>query len=116
MSIPDALLLDGTAIDPSTRLVDTVVIDGGTINRTYYWQDRMAFYRPDVSLRRLRHRSGHRRKGPHHPFGTWSVPVRRQVLLLSRKQKQHTQKLKPAPRRGRGGTWAKKRARTSPER
>jgi len=42
MAIPDELLLNGEAINPSTTEVDS-------LGRTYYWVDRMQYYRPDVS-------------------------------------------------------------------
>jgi hypothetical protein len=66
MSIPDELLLDGTAIDPSTTLVDS-------LGHTYYWVDRMAFYRPDVSYIGSAEAQATPQKGLNSAFGTWSL-------------------------------------------
>ncbi len=73
MNIPDALLLDGTAVDPNTLLFDTVTIGGVVTNRTYYWKDRMAFYRPDVSFVGSETAQSTLQKGLVSPFGTWTV-------------------------------------------
>ncbi len=66
MSIPDALLLDGTAIDPNTALVD------GS-GHTYYWVDRMQFYRPDISFLGTDTANALSGKGYDTAFGTWTV-------------------------------------------
>ncbi|MGE5742222.1 MAG: TonB-dependent receptor [Candidatus Aminicenantes bacterium RBG_16_66_30] len=66
MSIPDALLLDGTAVDPNTTAVDT-------LGHTYYWKDRMAFYFPDVSYVGSATAQATPQKGLNSAFGTWSV-------------------------------------------
>ncbi len=73
MNIPDALLLDGTAVDPNTPLFDTVVINGVVTNRTYYWKDRMAFYRPDISYVGSETAKSLSGQGFNNAFGTWSV-------------------------------------------
>ncbi len=73
MNIPDALLLDGTAVDPNTPLFDTVVINGVVTNRTYYWKDRMAFYRPDISYVGSETAKDLSGKGYNNAFGSWSV-------------------------------------------
>jgi hypothetical protein len=67
MNIPDALLLDGTAIDPNTPLVDS-------LGRTYYWVNRMQYYFPDISY--IGFDSAQAiggGKGFTEAFGTWSV-------------------------------------------
>jgi hypothetical protein len=67
MNIPDALLLDGTAVDAGTALVD------GS-GHTYYWVERMQFYRPDISY--VGFDSAKEilpGKGYDSAFGTWSV-------------------------------------------
>jgi hypothetical protein len=66
MSIPDALLLDGTAVDPNTPLVDS-------LNHTYYWVNRMQYYRPDVSYIGSTTAQATPQKGYAERFGTWSV-------------------------------------------
>jgi hypothetical protein len=75
MNIPDALLLDGTAVDPNTTLFDTVLINGVPTNRTYYWKDRMAFYRPDISYVAADTAQALSGKGYNNAFGTWSLRV-----------------------------------------
>jgi hypothetical protein len=66
MNIPDALLLDGTAIDPNTPLVDS-------LDRTYYWVDRMQYYRPDISYIGFDSAKDLSGKGYDQAFGTWTV-------------------------------------------
>ncbi len=66
MSIPDALLLDGTAIDPDTLAVDS-------LGHTYYWVNRMQYYRPDVSYIGSTDAQATPQKGYNERFGTWSV-------------------------------------------
>jgi hypothetical protein len=66
MSIPDALLLDHTAIDPNTTLVDS-------LGHTYYWVNRMAFYRPDISYIETSTAQATTQKGYDGRFGTWTV-------------------------------------------
>jgi len=73
MNIPDDLLLDGTAVDPSTPLFDTVIIDGVPTNRTYYWRDRMAYYRPNVSYIGHPDAQATPQKGLNERFGTWTL-------------------------------------------
>ncbi len=64
MSIPDALLLDGTAIDPNTTAVDPA-------GHSYYWVDRMQYYRPDISFIGTTTDLVH--KGLDSQFGTWTT-------------------------------------------
>jgi len=66
MNIPDDLLLDGTAVDPSTTLVDS-------LGRTYYWVDRMAYYRPNVSYIGSPEAQATPQKGLNERFGTWTL-------------------------------------------
>ena len=66
MNIPDELLLDGTAVDPNTTAVDS-------LNRTYYWVNRMQYYRPDVSYVASETAQSLSGKGYNQAFGTWSV-------------------------------------------
>jgi hypothetical protein len=66
MNIPDALMLDGTAVDPNTTLVDS-------LGRTYYWVDRMQFYRPDISYIGFDSSQDLLHKGLDSAFGTWTV-------------------------------------------
>jgi Carboxypeptidase regulatory-like domain/TonB dependent receptor len=66
MSIPDELLLNGEAINPSTTEVDS-------LGRTYYWVDRMQYYRPDVSYIASDSAQDLAGKGYNEAFGTWSV-------------------------------------------
>jgi len=75
MTIPDDLLLDGTAVDPNTPLFDTVIINGVPTNRTYYWRDRMAYYRPNVSYIGSPEAQATPQKGYDGRFGTWTVRV-----------------------------------------
>jgi len=63
MSIPDMYLLDGTAVDASTPLVDAQ-------GRTYYWQDRIQYYRPDISYKGDTELANN---GFDSQFGTWSA-------------------------------------------
>jgi hypothetical protein len=62
MSIPDALLLDGTAVDPSTTAVDAA-------GHTYYWLNRIQYYRPDISYKGDTELVNN---GFDSQFGTWS--------------------------------------------
>jgi hypothetical protein len=66
MSIPDEYVLDGTAINPSTPLVDAQ-------GRTYYWVDRMQYYFPDVSYIGSDTAQDLYGKGFNEAFGTWSA-------------------------------------------
>jgi len=66
MSIPDELLLDGTAIDPNTTAVDS-------LGHTYYWVDRLQYYRPDVSYIESESAQTLTGKGFDQQFGSWSV-------------------------------------------
>jgi hypothetical protein len=66
MSIPDQYLLDGTAVDPNTTLVDSA-------GHTYYWVDRMQYYRPDVSYIESETAQATPQKGLTEAFGTWSM-------------------------------------------
>jgi hypothetical protein len=75
MNIPDQFLLDGTAVDPNTALGDTVIINNVEVFRTYYWVNRMAFYRPDVSYIGSTTAQNTAQKGLVSPFGTWTVRV-----------------------------------------
>jgi hypothetical protein len=66
MSIPDALILDGTAVDANTTLQDAQ-------GRTYYWVNRMQYYFPDVSYLGSETAKDLTGKGYDQAFGTWSV-------------------------------------------
>jgi hypothetical protein len=66
MSIPDALLLDGTAVNASTPLVDPA-------GHTYYWVNRMQYYYPDISYIGSAQAKLTPQKGYDARFGTWSV-------------------------------------------
>jgi hypothetical protein len=73
MNIPDDLLLDGTAVDPNTTAHDTVLINGVLTDRTYYWVDRMAYYRPDISYVGSDTAQATTQKGLTSAFGTWTI-------------------------------------------
>jgi hypothetical protein len=66
MAIPARYLLDGQALDPNTLLVDT-------LGHTYYWVDRMQYYRPDVSYIASDTAQDLYGKGYTSAFGTWTV-------------------------------------------
>ena len=66
MSIPDEYVLDGTAVDPNTALVDS-------LGHTYYWVDRQAYYRPDVSFIGSEEAQATPQQGYNERFGTWSM-------------------------------------------
>jgi hypothetical protein len=66
MSIPDAYVLDGTAIDPNTTLQDAQ-------GRTYYWVNRMQYYFPDVSYIGSETAKELKGQGYNEAFGTWTV-------------------------------------------
>ncbi len=63
MSIPDNYVLDGTAVNPTTPLVDS-------LGRTYYWANRVQYYRPDVSYKG---NTTLAQQGYNDQFGTWST-------------------------------------------
>ena len=95
MNIPDDLLLDGTAVDPNTTVVDS-------LGRTYYWVDRMAYYRPDVSYIGSDTAQATAAEGPQLGLRHVDDPVRRPVLVLSRSSSSTRRSTKPAPRSGGG--------------
>jgi hypothetical protein len=66
MSIPDDLLLDGTAVDPLTTAVDGA-------GHTYYWVERQQYYRPDVSYILSETAQATPQQGYNERFGTWSM-------------------------------------------
>jgi hypothetical protein len=66
MGVPDEYILDGTVVDPNTTLVDS-------LGHTYYWVDRMQYYRPDVSYVASETAQSLSGKGYNTQFGTWNV-------------------------------------------
>ncbi|MEN6561203.1 MAG: TonB-dependent receptor [Acidobacteriota bacterium] len=68
MSIPDELILNGEVINPDTTAVDS-------LGRTYYWVDRMQYYRPDISFIGSETAQSLSGKGYDTAFGTWSARV-----------------------------------------
>ena len=66
MGVPDDLILDGSVVDPNTLAVDS-------LGHTYYWVDRMQYYRPDVSYIDSETGKALSGKGYNTAFGTWSV-------------------------------------------
>jgi len=66
MAIPDELLLNGEVVNPSTTEVDA-------LGRTYYWVDRMAYYRPDITYIGYESAQAMPQKGYNERFGTWTL-------------------------------------------
>jgi len=66
MAIPARYMLNGEVLNPNTTAVDSQ-------NRTYYWVDRMQYYRPDVSFIGSETGQALYGKGLDSAFGTWSL-------------------------------------------
>ncbi len=68
MAIPDELMLDGSVVDPNTTAVDS-------LGHTYYWVDRMQYYRPDISFIGSETSQSLSGKGLDSAFGTWTARI-----------------------------------------
>ena len=66
MAVPDELLLNGEVINPNTTEVDS-------LGQTYYWVDRMQYYRPNISFIGSETGQAMYGKGLTSAFGTWSA-------------------------------------------